>query len=134
MSETAKPVPSPNDANRAFWSGCAQGKLRLRRCTRCGTRHAPTRIACVCGSVALDWVDASGRGLVFSFNIVHRAPNPAFRADIPYVIAIVALEEGPRLMSNLVGCAPAALRVGLPVKAVFETLAQGVGLPKFEPA
>ena len=134
MSEAAKPVPSPTDANRAFWSGCAEGRLKLRRCTQCAKHHAPTRVACDCGSIALDWVNASGRGHVFSFNVVHRAPDPAFRADIPYVIAIIELEEGARLMSNLVGAPAEKVRAGLPVRAVFEAMTEGIGVPKFEPA
>jgi uncharacterized OB-fold protein len=134
MSEPAKPVPSPTDANRPFWAGCADGVLRLRRCAACGRHHAPTRAACACGSVDLSWVDVSGRGTVFSYTIMHRAPDPAFRAEVPYVIAIVEFEEGGRLMSNLTGCAPDAVHVGMPVKAVFETVGEGVGVPKFQPA
>jgi uncharacterized OB-fold protein len=133
MTEQAKPAPSPTDANRPFWSGCAAGKLRLRRCKGCGKNHAPTRAACSCGGVEFDWVEVSGRGKVFSFTVVHRAPDPAFRADLPYVIAIVEFEGGGRLMSNITGCAPDAVRVGMPVRAVFETVAAGIGVPKFQP-
>jgi len=136
MSDTptpSKPIPSPSDATVPFWSACAEGRLTMRRCLDCGTRFTPTRAACRCGSTRLEWADASGRGTVFTYTVVHRAPDPAFRADLPYVIAIVELEEGGRLMSNLVGCDPAAVRVGLPVKAVFETVADGVGVPKFTP-
>ena len=130
----SKPVPTPTDANRPFFAGCAEGVLRLRRCLKCGRHHAPTRAACDCGSVTFEWVQVAGRGTVFSHTVVHRAPDPAFRADLPYVIAIVEFDEGGRLMSNLINCAPDAVRVGMPVKAVFETVAEGVGVVKFEPA
>jgi len=89
---------------------------------------------CVCGATAAEWTAVSGLGTVFSFTVVHRAPDPAFKAELPYVIAIVALEEGGRLMSNLTGCPPESVRIGLPVRAVFETVGEGVGVPKFTPA
>src|SRR5687768_13888412 len=127
-----KPVPSPSDANKAFWEGCADGKLRLRKCAKCGKHQAPTRNACGCGSSELQWVETSGRGKVYSFNVLHRAPDPAFRDELPYVIAIVELEEGARLMSNITGSPPDAVKVGAPVRAVFETAAEGIGLPKFQ--
>lgn len=130
----AKPVPTPTDANRPFFAGCAEGVLRLRRCRPCGRHHAPTRAACDCGAADFEWVGTSGRGTVFSYTIVHRAPDPAFRADLPYVIAIVEFDEGGRLMSNLVNCAPDTVRIGMPVQAVFETVAEGVGVAKFQPA
>ena len=108
--------------------------LRLRHCAKCGRYFAPTRMACTCGPAELDWVDTSGRGMVFSFTIVHRAPDPAFRAETPYVIAIVELAEGARLLSNVIGCKPDDVRIGMPVTAVFEEVAPGVGVHKFRPA
>jgi hypothetical protein len=133
MNEHAKPIPSPTEANRPFWSGCADGKLRLRCCKRCGKHHAPTRAACTCGGVEFDWVEVSGRGKVFSYTVVHRAPDPAFRAELPYVIVIVEFDEGGRLMGNMTGCPPVAVRIGMPVRTVFEIAAEGIGVPKFQP-
>lgn len=130
----SKPVPSPTDANRPFWSGSAEGVLRLRRCDACGRCHGPTRVACSCGSIALTWVDTDGLGKVFSFTVVHRAPDPAFRADLPYVIALVEFDGGGRLMSNIIGCPPEAVHIGMPVAAVFETVSDGIGVTKFKPA
>jgi hypothetical protein len=134
MSEAMKPVPSPNDANRPFWAGCAEGVLRMQRCAACGRHLAPTRAACPCGGMALSWVDTSGRGKVFSYTVVHRAPDPAFKADLPYVIAIVEFDEGGRLMSNIIGCKPDAVKIGMQVQAVFETVGEGIGVAKFKPA
>ena len=127
----AKPVPSPTDMTAPFWSGCAQGVLRLRHCARCGRVFAPTRAVCACGSAAIAWKDCSGRGTVFSYTVVHRAPDPAFRGELPYVLAVIELEEGARLMSNVIGCAPAEVRIGAPVQVVFETVAENVGVAKF---
>ncbi|MDO8595304.1 MAG: Zn-ribbon domain-containing OB-fold protein [Sulfuricaulis sp.] len=133
MAENTKPVPSPTDATQAFWSGCASGVLRLRKCPRCANFLAPTRAVCACGNSELTWVDASGRGKIFSYTVVHRAPDPAFRAELPYVIAVVELEEGAKLLSNITGCAPGEIRIGMPVRAVFDQVAPGIGVPKFQP-
>lgn len=134
MAETAKPIPSPTETTGPFWAGCAAGKLRLRHCARCNRYFAPTRMACSCGSGELPWVDTSGRGTVFSFTIVHRAPDPAFRAETPYVIAVVELEEGARLLSNVIGCRPDDVRIGMKVTAAFEEVAPAIGVHKFRPA
>lgn len=130
----SKPVPSPSDANRPFWAGCAAGELRLKCCKACGRHQAPTRAACRCGGLAFDWVTVSGKATLFSYTVLHRAPDPAFKDDLPYVVAIVEFEQGGRLMSNLVGCAPEAVHCGMALEAVFETVAEGIGLPKFRPA
>ncbi len=134
MSEFRKPVPAPTDASRPFWAGCAEGKLLLRRCRQCDKHHAPTRHVCSCGGSDLEWTEVSGLGRVFSYTVVHRAPDPAFKADLPYVIAIVELDEGARLMSYITGCSPDAVAIGMPVRAIFETVAEGVGVHKFQPA
>lgn len=133
MSEVLKPIPSPTDATQAFWSGCSSGVLRLRSCSRCGRFRGPARMVCDCGEVEFTWKDASGKGQVFSFTVMHRAPDPAFRPDLPYVVAVVALDEGPHLLANLVGCAPDAVSIGMPVKAQFETVGESIGVVRFTP-
>ena len=90
-------------------------------------------MVCECGQSDFVWTDASGRGHVFSYTVLHRAPDPAFRDDLPYVVAIVALEEGPRLLANVIGCTPDAVSIGMPVHAVFETVASDIGVAKFKP-
>ncbi len=130
-----KPLPSPTDATRPFWSGCAAGVLRLRRCTRCDRMRGPSRLVCECGrSDDFVWTDACGRGRIFSYTVIHRAPDPAFRAEVPYVVAVIALDEGPHLLSNVIGCSPDRIEIGMAVRAVFETVAQDIGVAKFEPA
>jgi uncharacterized OB-fold protein len=134
MADGTKPIPSPTDATRSFWSGCASGVLRLRRCAHCNRLRGPSRLVCECGQSDHVWTDASGRGQIFSYTVVHRAPDPAFRAEVPYVVAVIALEEGPHLLSNVIGCSPDGVRIGMPVHAVFETVAPDIGLAKFKPA
>jgi uncharacterized OB-fold protein len=134
MGDATKPLPSPTDATRPFWSGCASGILRLRRCRECGLYRGPSRLVCDCGSSDHVWTDVSGRGEIFSYTVVHRAPDPAFRAEVPYIVAIVRLEEGPHLLSNVVECGPDDARIGMPVHAVFERVAPDVGMVRFRPA
>jgi uncharacterized OB-fold protein len=78
-------------------------------------------------------VRARGRGTVYSFTVTHQNQTPGFRDEVPYVLAIVELEEGPRLMTNIVGCAPDAVRIGMPVEVVFDDVTADVTLPKFRP-
>ena len=133
MAESGKPIPSPTDAVRPFWQGCSVGTLRLRRCNDCERWRGPSRIVCECGRADFTWTDAKGRGEVFSYTVVHRAPDPAFRGDVPYVVAVVALAEGPHLLANVIDCAPETVSVGLPVQAVFETVAPDIGIARFKP-
>ncbi len=133
MNDSTKPIPSPTAATKAFWSGCADRKLFFRKCTQCAKFHAPTRYACSCGSTDLSWTEMSGSGTVFSYTIVHRAPDPAFKNDLPYVIAIIEMDEGGRLMSNVIDCDPNSVVIGMSVQAVFEIVSEGIGVPKFRP-
>ncbi len=133
MADATKPIPSQTDATRPFWQGCSEGVLRLRRCGHCGGFRGPSRMVCACGQSAHDWTDASGRGEVFSYTVVHRAPDPAFRGDLPYVVAVVALEEGPHLLANVIDCAPERVSVGMCVQAVFEIVAPDIGVARFKP-
>jgi len=134
MNTSSKPIPSPTSATEPFWSGCARQELLLRCCKACGAFNAPTRYVCRCGCTELTWVPSSGRGIVYSFTVVHRAPDPSFKEDVPYVIAIVELAEGVRLMSNIVSCSPEAVHIDMPVEVLFETVSEGVGVAKFRPA
>jgi uncharacterized OB-fold protein len=138
MSDTAtqyeKPLPVPSEVSAPYWQGLASGELRLQRCGDCG-RHVfyPRSVCPHCLGEKLEWVPASGRGRVYSYTIVRRAMNPAFAADVPYVFAIVELDEGPRVTTNIVGCAPEDVRVDMPVKAAYDNVTSELALLKFEP-
>lgn len=132
MGEITKPIPVPNEDSQVYWDGCREGRLLLQRCTSCGRHRFYPRILCLdCASTESEWIEASGRGRVYSYSVVHRAPGPAFKADVPYVLAIVELEEGVRMMTNIVGSAPADVRVDMPVRVVFERMTDEITLPKF---
>lgn len=128
----AKPQPTPETAH--YWEGTRQGELRLQKCESCANVYFPPRPFCpACASREVRVFAASGRGRLFSYVISHRAA-PGFTA--PYAIAVVELEEGPRLMSNIVGCpqTPEALQLDMPLEVQFEKLDEAITLPVFRPA
>jgi uncharacterized protein len=129
-----RPMPTPDAATQPYWNAAHEGRLVMPRCFDCGRRHFYPRTLCPhCGSANMEWADCGGRGIVYSFTVVHRAPSPAFAAAVPYVVAVVELEEGPRLMTNIVGCTADAVHIGMKVRAAFRRLSDSVTLPVFEP-
>src|SRR3989441_1164768 len=136
MPEATRPKPLPvvTEENRPFWEGCKQGKLLLQRCSECQQYQFYPRLYCMqCGSDELQWVEASGHGVIYSYTIIHQNKSPEFVHDTPYNVAIVQLEEGPRLMSNIVDIDPGELRVDLPVTVVFDRVTDSITLPRFRP-
>ena len=122
MSELpCKPVPKPNGDTQPFWDACNDERLIYQKCTSCGHAQFYPRSACVkCESTALDWNDADPTGTVYTFTIVQRAPSPAFRGDVPYVLALIDLSDGLRMMMNVVDCDPQDVAIGKSVRIVFE--------------
>lgn len=132
MSE--KPVPEITGLNRDYFEGCAQGELRVRRCHACGERFRFAHAWCPQSwSEDLGWERASGLASVSHFTIVHQAPVPAFQAESPYVLAMVELDEGVRMMTNIVGCPPQDVCIGMRVAVRFEARGE-TALPVFAPA
>ena len=128
-----KPIPVPDFLTAPYWKAASEGVFSLPFCQDCGRPHFYPRPSCpFCDSERIEWKPASGRGTVYSFTIVHRAPSPAFKEDVPYVVGIVETEEGPHLMSRIAGVAPDAVRIGMPLKVKLATIAEGVVLPSFE--
>lgn len=131
---TTKPVPRITPDNAPFWEGCRQHRILLPTCVSCRRPHWPPGPVCpYCFGDALAWEQATGRGVVSSWVVVHKAWLPAFAADLPYNAVQVELEEGVRLTCNLVGAGNEALRVGLPVEAVFDDVTPDATLPRFRP-
>jgi len=107
--------------------------LRVQRCRACSAYvFIPQPLCPQCQGQELDWVESSGRGQVYSYTVVHRPPRPQFPA--PYVVAIIELEEGGHMLSNVVDGAPEQLRVGLPVAVTFRPMSEEITLPLFRPA
>lgn len=134
MDDQTKPLPRITPDDQAFWDGTRQHKLLLPTCSHCRRASWPPGPVCPhCFSDALTWTEASGHGTVSSWVVVHKAWLPAFAADIPYNAVQVQLEEGVCLTGSLVGAGNDALRVGLPVQAVFDDVTPEVTLVRFEP-
>lgn len=128
-----RPRPVINDDNRFFWEGLARGELLIQRCCLCGAlRHPPRPMCPRCRSEDWDTVRASGRATVHSYVVPHHPRLPAFPE--PYVVALLDLEEGTRLVTNLVDVAPAEVRIGLPVQLRISRVDDELILPLFEPA
>ena len=136
MSDYPGPIPVSTPESRPFWDAARRHELRLPWCRTCGRFFFYPRAACPhCLASDIEWRRASGRGTLHTFTVVHRGARN-FPLGPPYVIAIVALEEGPRLMTNLVDVEPdpATIRIGMPVEVVFVDVATDVTLPRFRPA
>lgn len=127
----SRPPPAQSADTSFFWDGAKRGELRIQRCTSCGTlRHPPGPGCPSCGSLDWDTVKASGRGTVHSFAVHHYPPIPGF--DYPLAIGLIDLEEGTRLVSNIVGIDPDAIEIGMPVEVTFEDFDE-LSLPLFRP-
>jgi uncharacterized OB-fold protein len=137
MSAYEKFLPPDDlpDFHLPFWEALKRHELRLQKCEDCGTlRYIPAEICPKCGSQRCDWAPMSGKGRIYTYTVIHRGPTPAYQADAPYVIAHVELDEGPRVISNLVGVVPAEARIGMPVEVVFEDVSPEWTLFRFRPA
>ena len=131
-----KPIPEPSPETRFFWEKCRQHQLWLPYCRRCQRFFWYPRDFCPrCFAWDVEWRQASGRGRVYSFAIHYRAFHPAWEPEVPYVTAIVELEEWVRLYTALVGVEPepGKVRCEMPVEVVFEDVSEGISLPKFRP-
>jgi hypothetical protein len=134
MAEYRKPLPEITLESRPFWEGCRRGELLVQRCRSCGARqHYPRGVCGTCWSEELDWQRSSGRGTVYTFTVTHRTQARGFRDELPYVLAYVELEEGVQMMTNLVGCDPARVAIGMPVEVTFEKVTDDIAIPKFTP-
>ncbi len=133
VKKRPRPVPVPTNITKPFWDAARQGKLVLQRCRRCGTcQYWPRPVCMRCISRDLEWKEAAGRGVVYSFTIT-RLPPEGFEGREPYVLASVELVEGTRMMTQLLNCPIDRVRIGLPVRVVWEKLTDEISLPQFEP-
>jgi uncharacterized protein len=133
------PLPSPapyqSPDNKEFWAATAEGRLLLRRCDDCRSFIWYPRPFCpTCGGLRTSWAEASGRGTVYTFTVVHRSVVPGYREAVPYVVGYVELAEGPRVMTNIVDVDPAEVSIGMPVSVVFTDTGEGSALYRFKPA
>jgi uncharacterized protein len=134
MAIYSKPLPVINEETQPFWRYCKEHKLRMQKCQNCGHIRYPISFVCPrCSSLEAEWTPLSGKGTVYSFTIYRVPYHPAFKDDIPYVVAIIQLAEGPRMESNIIGCQVEDVRVEMPVTVSFDDVTDQIALPKFRP-
>lgn len=127
------PVPATNPETTQFWAATAEGRLLVKRCQDCDSLiWYPRGICPACSSLRTEWFEVSGRGSIYSYTVNNRGEG-AYQGAAPFVLAYVELDEGPRLMTNIVDWQAADLAVGLPVEVVFHDTGQGPFLPRFRP-
>jgi uncharacterized OB-fold protein len=127
-------LPDESPLDQPFWDATRAHTLLLQRCDECRSlRFIPSEICSVCHSEEFAWSPVSGRGSIYTYSVVHRAPNPAYQRDVPYTIVHVTLEEGPRMIGNLVECSPDAVRIGMPVEVIFDDVLPDLTLYRFRP-
>ncbi len=131
----SRPLPEITLLDEPFWEGTKAHELRLQRCDDCSAyRFTPKEVCPDCASMNATWTAVSGQGTVYSYSAVHRGPGPAFQGDSPYVVVLVQLAEGPRVLSHLVDCAPEQVSIGMPVTVTFEDASDEVAFYNFRPA
>ena len=136
--DVSKPLPAITTEAKPFWDAAALQKLIIQRCKDCNAWVWTPRPSCnECGSEKVEWTQMSGKGEVYSFTVIRqvvgRAASKAFEPDIPYVIAWVDLDEGPRLITNIIGCSVEDVKLGMKVTVQFEKASEKLWLPKFKP-
>lgn len=127
-----KPLPVIDPGTRPFWDAAKDHRLMIPKCRDCGEYHFYPRELCPhCHSDRLDWRDVSGRGEVYSFTVARRPAGPAFADDVPYIVAMIALAEGPRMLTNILVDDVETVGIGAKVRVHFEDVTEDVTLPKF---
>jgi uncharacterized OB-fold protein len=135
MSTPRYDLPTPDLEQQPYWDAAREERLLIKRCNACGKPHFYPRPFCPhCWSDDVVWEEASGRGTLYTFSIVRRNDLPPFGERVPYVAAIVDLEEGVRMMTNLEQCAEDAIAIGMPVRVAFRVETEDFTFPIFVPA
>ena len=129
VDEWKKPIPQPDDVNRPYWSAAAEGRLVIQECPHCSHRQFYPRALCTkCGDEP-EWIDCTGRGTVHTFTIIRQMGMRPFRDELPYVVAMIELDEGPLIMGTITDCDPDTVEIGAPVTVHFVRAADDVGIP-----
>ncbi|HEY7065437.1 MAG TPA: Zn-ribbon domain-containing OB-fold protein [Chloroflexota bacterium] len=136
-TEYKKPLPTPSAVSRPFWEAAKEHRLLYQRCRVCGTRVFYPRDICPgpeCFGVAtLEWVESTGKGWVYAHTVSYQPANPAFADDVPYVLAVVELDEGVRMNTNIVNVDPNDVKIGMRVEVAWDDVTPEFTLPKFQP-
>jgi hypothetical protein len=133
-TEWKRPIPAPDSLERSFFEAAARGELLYQRCTACGHVQFYPRAVCTACGADPEWAPASGRGVVHTYTVVRQNGMPPFKDELPYVVAMVELPEGVRMMGNVTGCSPDEVSVGLALEAYAVEFEPGLALPFWRPA
>ena len=133
VEEWAKPLPQIDNVNAEYWQAAREGRLLVQQCPACGHRQWYPRALCTeCGAEP-DWLETAGRGTVHTFTVIRQQGTPAFKAELPYAVVMVDLEEGPRVFGAMPGVDVARVAIGLPVEVYFVAAADDTGVPYWRP-
>jgi len=131
----AKPLPHIDEESRPFWEALQRHELYIQKCRDCGDlRYHPRALCTNCLSSRTEWLRSKGNGKIYTFTVTNQNQAPGFRESLPYVMAWVELDEGVKMLTNIVDCPPQEVKIGMPVEAVFEDVTPEVTLVKFRPA
>lgn len=129
-----RPLPEIRNAGAAYWLAAAKGMLVIPNCRQCGRTFWHPRPRCPhCGSDQVEWTDSNGKGVVHTFTVVRNSSDPFFKLRVPYVVAMVLLDEGPMVMSSIADCEVDAVKIGMRVSVVFEPATDEIAIPIFTP-
>ncbi|MER3452270.1 MAG: nucleic acid-binding protein [Acidimicrobiia bacterium] len=131
--EWARSIPRADNVSGPFWQACAEGRLLIQRCPACSHRQFYPRALCTSCGATPEWEEASGRGTVHTFTVIRQNHARPFRDLIPYVVAMVELEEGPMMMGNVTGCPVDDVRIGMPVEVYMVEVEEGLAVPFWRP-
>ena len=135
MPDWTKPMPTMSGETRPYWEACRRGQLLIQRCDNCNEYQFYPRGVCVaCSTPSIKWVQASGKGTVWTFTVTRQNRAPGFAEDVPYVLALVELEEGVKMFTNIIDCPPQDVRIGMPVEVTFRRASDQMTVPYFKPA
>ena len=134
MAPYEKPLPVINEDTALYWEYSRRHELRMQKCIACGNIRFPVSIVCPeCHSLDAEWTKLSGKGKVYSYIVFRQAYHPSYVNEIPYIVGIIELDEGPRMESNIVGCDIEDITIDMPVEVVFDDVTDKISLPKFKP-
>ncbi len=133
-SSYSKPLPEPTLDSQPFWDALKKHRLELQKCGNCGKiRHYPRPVCDACSSMKVEWVEASGKGKVYSWTVSHHPFHPGFKEDVPYILVTVELEEGVRMISRLKDAEAEDMKIGMPVEVIYEDVTEEFTMPMFRP-
>ena len=134
MPEWNKPLPTMSGETKPYWDNCRRGRLLIQKCDSCGEyQFYPRGICANCWSNDIQWITSSGKGTVWTFTVTYQNGTPGFAEDVPYVLALVELEEGVRMFTNIVECDPRSVTIGMPVEVTFIQATNQISVQYFKP-